>query len=281
MALRHPAGGGGGGRSTPSSRSSSSGGGGGSGSERRGDSVPDEMLPYRLEREKRSIAAGAAGGSSSSSGLGGVPESDLPYVSTVRLVADSGVDVEPTPATRFPSRPADSPNFFDILFENDCLPYRKDCHRCLKDASNEAHEVVYDADGNVASSEPAAHNACSKCRTECPCYCDILCRVRPPPKPVTRTYSVRPPAYRKEPGRHVPKIVHQTWFEPVTREKYPNMSRLIESWRKSGWEYYFYDDESAEEFLGGHFPPEVLEAYRSITPGELVRRAARRALALS
>lgn len=45
------------------------------------------------------------------------------------------------------------------------------------------------------------------------------------------------------------------------------MSRLIESWKKSGWEYNFYDDETAGEFLGMHFPPEVREAYDSVTPG--------------
>ena len=59
----------------------------------------------------------------------------------------------------------------------------------------------------------------------------------------------------------------QTWFEPVTTEKYPNMSRLIESWKRSGWEYHFWDDTSAAEFLSLHFPPEVREAYESIIPG--------------
>lgn len=48
-----------------------------------------------------------------------------------------------------------------------------------------------------------------------------------------------------------------------------SMSRLIESWKKSGWEYYFYDDEAAGEFLGTHFPPEVREAYESVVPGKL------------
>lgn len=59
----------------------------------------------------------------------------------------------------------------------------------------------------------------------------------------------------------------QTWFEPVTAEKYPNMSRLIESWKRSGWQYYFWDDDSAAEFLSLHFPPEIREAYDSILPG--------------
>ena len=113
-------------------------------------------------------------------------------------------------------------------------------------------------------------NACSKCQLECPCYCDVLCTIRPPPKDVVRTYVVNPPRYKKVVDRLVPRIIHQTWYEPVTKEKYPNFSRLIESWKKSGWEYYFYDDESARDFLSTHFPPEVGEAYDSITPGELL-----------
>eukprot|EP00984_Skeletonema_dohrnii_P003947 scaffold1354_cov152-Skeletonema_dohrnii-CCMP3373.AAC.1 len=35
----------------------------------------------------------------------------------------------------------------------------------------------------------------------------------------------------------------------------------------SGWEYNFYDDDAAGEFLSLHFPPEVNDAYDSINPG--------------
>jgi len=45
------------------------------------------------------------------------------------------------------------------------------------------------------------------------------------------------------------------------------MSRLIESWKTSGWEYTFYDDNTAAEFLSLHFPPQVREAYDAILPG--------------
>ena len=45
------------------------------------------------------------------------------------------------------------------------------------------------------------------------------------------------------------------------------MARLIESWKRSGWEYKFWDDTSAAEFLSLHFPPEVRYAYDSILPG--------------
>lgn len=75
------------------------------------------------------------------------------------------------------------------------------------------------------------------------------------------------PPYRKDPSRIIPRIVHQTWFEHVTLDKYPNMSRLIESWKQSGWEYKFYDDDAISEFLSVHFPPEVKEAYDAIIPG--------------
>lgn len=128
--------------------------------------------------------------------LGGVPEVDLPYISTVRLVQDD---------TDKAVGEADTPNFFDILFENDCLPYRKECHRCLKDVANEA--PLEDEDGSKTA--VTTSNACSRCKDECPCYCDILCKVRPPPKKVVRSYVVHPPKYKKEVGRLVPKIIHQ------------------------------------------------------------------------
>ena len=216
-----------------------------------------KMMPYALVHGNAIVSKKPSPVGPS---IGGVAEVDLAYIASVRLVTNNTAGVcRPGEATKFPSHPADAPNFFDMLFMNDCLPYRKECHRCLKKEENEKPEP----------GEPAltTRNACSKCRLECPCYCDVLCKVRPPPKPITRTYSVRPPQYRKEPERLVPKIIHQTWFEPVTKDKYPNMSRLIESWKKSGWEYYFYDDDTAGDFLGTHFPPEIKEAYESITPG--------------
>ena len=132
--------------------------------------------------------------------LGGVPEGDLPYISTVRMDRN-----DTTSEANHDSTIADTPNFFDILFENDCLPYRKECHRCLKDVANEA--PMTDDEGKEIA--VTTTNACSVCQLECPCYCDILCKVRPPPKKVVRTYVVHPPRYKKEVGRLVPKIIHQ------------------------------------------------------------------------
>jgi hypothetical protein len=236
----------------------------------------ESELPYKLEADAKSKRDSTAKASKQTLNLGAIPTTDLPYISTVRLLHNHTSSMPALPTTDFPNHPADAPNFFDILFENDCLPYTKECQRCLKDVSNEAH---LKNQGNERQSPTKTmrklggqemDNACSKCQLECPCYCNVLCKIRPPPKEITRTYAVNPPRYKKSVNRLVPKIIHQTWFEPVTKEKYPNFSRLIESWKKSGWEYYFYDDRSAREFLSTHFPPEVGEAYDSITPGECV-----------
>lgn len=110
-------------------------------------------------------------------------------------------------------------------------------------------------------------NDCVRCQKECPCYCRALCRIRPPPKRIAAEWLVRVPPLRHDPSRLIPRIVHQTWYEPITKEKYPNMSRLIESFRSSGWTYQFYDDNDAANFLSTHFPPQVREAYDAILPG--------------
>ena len=50
--------------------------------------------------------------------------------------------------------------------------------------------------------------------------------------------------------------------------KSPNFSRLSESWKQqSGWEYRFYNDDDAANFLSTHFPVEVKEAYDVLIPG--------------
>ena len=169
-----------------------------------------------------------------------MPARDVPYIATVRE--------EPTGET--PSTTLLTPNFFDILAENNCLPKGRECFRCLKSSK----------DGHADS------NACQRCQSDCGCYCNALCRIRPPPKPVTAKWFVRPPIHRKD-AKLIPRIIHQTWYEPITKSKYPNMSRLIESFKQSGWEYNFYDDDQAGQFIATHFPPQVKEAYDAIIPG--------------
>jgi mannosyltransferase OCH1-like enzyme len=171
----------------------------------------------------------------------GMPVEHLPYIATVREIKTNA-----PPATLH-----ETPNFFDLLLRNNCLPPDKECYKCLKLGYKEGDEG----------------GDCNTCADKCPCYCKALCSIRPPPKRLAAIWEITPPRYHKDPSRLVPRVIHQTWFEPVTKEAYPNMSRLIESFRQSGWEYEFYDDDKAAQFLSAHFPPAVREAYDAIIPG--------------
>lgn len=133
--------------------------------------------------------------------------------------------------------------------QRDCSPkvLEADCSKCLRDKKGAN---------------------CDSCRSVCKCFCEKLCSEKPPEFD-TITYYIKPPAHARDPRRLIPRIVHQTWFEPLQddRAKYPNMSRLTESFRKSGWEYKFYSDDDSVAFLDAHFPPAVREAYDALIPG--------------
>ena len=65
----------------------------------------------------------------------------------------------------------------------------------------------------------------------------------------------------------IPRIIHQTWFEDLSPMKHPQLVRLQNSWKNSGWDYRFYDDKAVEEYVDDHFPPPFLSAFQSIVPG--------------
>ena len=162
-------------------------------------------------------------------------EDELPYIATVSSkVRPRPPDVSPTP------------NFYDTLLESDCLPSSDACSKCLREKSG--------AD-------------CNSCASKCPCYCKTLCHEPVEKKFVAEEWTLRPPAYQRDPNRLVPRIVHQTWFEDLDTDKYPNMSRLAKSFELSGWEYKFYTDDQAGNFLSTHFPAAVREAYDALRPG--------------
>jgi hypothetical protein len=162
-------------------------------------------------------------------------EEELPFVSTIREVVHA--------------RPADhppTPNFFETLLRNECLPDSVPCSKCLRNKNG--------AD-------------CKRCAPVCGCYCKMLCRDPVDAKFVSKELIVTPPKYQRDPDRIIPRIVHQTYFEKLTPQKYPNLSRLVESFKRSGWEYKFYSDEDARNFLSTHFTAEVREAYEGLRPG--------------
>jgi hypothetical protein len=95
-------------------------------------------------------------------------------------------------------------NFYQILSEKKCLPTNRICEVCMKDIRG----------GNCA--------ACSKF---CGCFCDLLCKARVEEKALSKIFEYRPPLYKRpqdgsaHTGRLIPKIVHQTWFESLSKEK--------------------------------------------------------------
>ena len=90
----------------------------------------------------------------------------------------------------------ETPNFFDILLQNNCLPTSEECHRCLK--------------------RYTSTTGCDdQCRQDCPCYCKVLCQIRPPSKHIKAVWYVSPPLYQPQrplPPRLIPRIIHQTWY---------------------------------------------------------------------
>jgi Glycosyltransferase sugar-binding region containing DXD motif len=148
----------------------------------------------------------------------------------------------------FPQKPdaVKTPNLYEILSSQKCLPDNDKCFLCLREKKGAT---------------------CDSCGTVCGCFCDKLCITPIPIKHVAERWDIIPPRYEREPDRRIPRIVHQTWYEPLEPLKYPNMSRMVESFRQSGWEYRFYNDDQAAAFLSHHFPPAVLQAYQVLQPG--------------
>lgn len=175
-------------------------------------------------------------------------DENLPFIATIR---ERSIPVDNNNQQKKSKKESSIPTFYERLSKEKCLP-GSSCSKCLSDKKNGA--------------------TCTKCMDSCPCYCRELCKNKAKDKQerqpmVTKEMIVTPPLYARDPNRVVPRIVHQTWFEDLPKEKYPNMSRLIESYRTSGWEYRFYTDDTAGELLSKHFPPEVREAYDTLLPG--------------
>jgi mannosyltransferase OCH1-like enzyme len=175
-------------------------------------------------------------------------EAELPYISTIKeRVYERPVVTTTNSKNKGGEEQSNAtPNFFDLLLANNCLPDDVNCSKCLRDKSG---------------------SDCVKCAKPCGCYCETLCKVKPAAKFVAKDITISPPLYSRDPNRLVPRIIHQTYFEELTQEKYPNMSRLINSFKSSGWEYRFYTDEDAQNFLSTHFPAEVRQAYDTLRPG--------------
>jgi hypothetical protein len=126
------------------------------------------------------------------------------------------------------------------------------CNRCLK------------------TSWYGTFGACSAvCRS---CYINIICNKNSMEEYPKRTsVHIDVAVKEKYPLDHgekrIPRIIHQTWFEEITADRYPHMIRLQKSWKSSGWEYRFYTDKTATEYIQNHFPDRFVEVFDALIPG--------------
>lgn len=65
----------------------------------------------------------------------------------------------------------------------------------------------------------------------------------------------------------IPRIIHQTYFEEITMEKYPQLLRLQNTWKASGWQYRFYTDDTARQFIETNYPPRFVSVFDALLPG--------------
>lgn len=84
---------------------------------------------------------------------------------------------------------------------------------------------------------------------------NIDVKVRGAPSPATTT------------SKAIPPIIHQTWFEDITFDRYPQLARIQASWRNSGWDFRFYTDESARKYIIDNYPFHFLEAFDALIHG--------------
>lgn len=101
-----------------------------------------------------------------------------------------------------------------------------------------------------------------KCASVCPVkYKETICT------PSDRKTTVAFDVVVSRNVTHIPRIIHQTWFDDITPDRYPQLSRLQASWRSSGWDYRFYSDEDARAYIVDNYPEHFLETFDILVHG--------------
>jgi len=67
--------------------------------------------------------------------------------------------------------------------------------------------------------------------------------------------------------QRIPRIIHQTYFDDITKEKFPQLVRLQNSWKASGWEYRFYSDDTARNYIRTNYPERFVSVFDTLLPG--------------
>jgi mannosyltransferase OCH1-like enzyme len=123
-----------------------------------------------------------------------------------------------------------------------------------------------------------SHGTIGECKRLCPKrYTSLICRGPEVPEKVDVSMMVLVKQQQHQQQQHnesssrrpstIPKIIHQTWFEQVNLDRYPDLARLQSSWKQSGWDYRFYTDVTARLYIVKHFPARFVDAFDALIPG--------------
>ncbi|KAL7518833.1 hypothetical protein ACHAWX_004338 [Stephanocyclus meneghinianus] len=125
--------------------------------------------------------------------------------------------------------------------------------------------------------QTSLYGSFSKCASVCrECVADIICNGNDTfePHKVTIHVNVKGPTlpsstqHRKHhTQQRIPRIIHQTWFEDISIDSYPQLFRLQNTWRASGWEYRFYTDDTARKYIQDNYPRRFVTVFDSLVPG--------------
>jgi hypothetical protein len=72
---------------------------------------------------------------------------------------------------------------------------------------------------------------------------------------------------KRQHHQRIPRIIHQTYFEDLTKERFPQLVRLQNTWKAAGWEYRFYSDDTAREYIGENYPERFVSVFDALLPG--------------
>ncbi|KAL7500322.1 hypothetical protein ACHAWT_010488 [Skeletonema menzelii] len=131
------------------------------------------------------------------------------------------------------------------------------CNRCLQ--------------ASVYGSFSKCSFVCGKCASKFICngreketQIDINVQVTGMNLPQTKSV---PAVHHQQQQQRIPRIIHQTYFEDITKETFPQLVRLQNTWKASGWEYRFYSDDTARNYIRTHYPERFVSVFDTLLPG--------------
>jgi len=126
--------------------------------------------------------------------------------------------------------------------------------------------------------QASAYGSFSKCSFVCgKCAPEFICNGREKEAQIDINVKVAglnlpqkksvPAVHRHHHHQRIPRIIHQTYFEDITKETFPQLVRLQNTWKASGWEYRFYSDDTARDYIRTHYPERFVSVFDTLLPG--------------